>query len=99
MSAQENDTKELQYGTALLVALAGLLIPAILAGVLAFKSEWKPQDITTLVGLFTSTAGTLVGAFLGVQVGAAGKAKALDRANRALAALPPEKAKEVLEQG
>jgi hypothetical protein len=98
MSAKLNTDDELRYGAALVVAVVGLLIPAILVVWLSYRPEWKPSDIATLVGLFTGVVGTLVGAFLGVQVGAAGKKNAEHLANRALAALPPEKAAEVLDQ-
>ena len=87
---------DLRYGAALVVAVVGLLIPACLVIWLSYRPEWKPNDVATIVGLFTGVVGTLVGAFLGVQVGAAGKQKAEHLANRALAALPPDKAAEVM---
>jgi len=93
-----DDDNELKYGSALIVAVVGLLIPALLAFGLSFRPVWQPSDIATLVGLFTGVVGTLVGAFLGVQVGSAGKQKAENLANRALAALPPDQANNVLNQ-
>jgi uncharacterized membrane protein len=94
---------DLRYGSALFVALFGLAIAAGLAYLLSCNPGWKPNDVSTLVSAFIGIVGTLVGAFLGVQVGAAGKQKSEesrqkseDKANRALAALPPEKAAEVL---
>ena len=92
--AQAGD--DLKYGAALIVAVVGLVIPAVLAGWLALREGWKPSDVTALAGLFTGVVGTLVGAFLGVQVGAAGKERAEQLAQRALGALPPERAAELL---
>lgn len=79
-----------------IVAVIGLVIPAVLAWLLATNGNWKPGDIANLVGVFTTTVGTLAGAFLGVQAGAEGKQKMIDLANRALAVLPPEEARKVL---
>ena len=45
--------------------------------------DYKAADITSIVGLFTSVLGTLVGAFFGLQIGAAGKEKAEQRADEA----------------
>ncbi|OGX91299.1 hypothetical protein BEN49_20325 [Hymenobacter coccineus] len=36
-------------------------------------NQWKASELVSLAGLFTGIVGTLVGAFLGVQVGAQGK--------------------------
>ncbi|WP_145927195.1 hypothetical protein [Jeongeupia sp. USM3] len=92
MRAGSNTTDELKFGSALVFAFVGLLITAILAAFLA-RTTWKPSDVVALVGVFTSLIGTIVGAFLGVQIGSSGRQKA----NRALAALPPEKASELLD--
>ena len=99
----KGDTPDVRVSSALIVAVVGLLIPAILVMFLAVRS-WQPNDIATIVGLFTGVVGTLVGAFLGVQVGAAGKekaedkaAKAQDLAERALGALSRETAAEVIQ--
>ena len=88
----EGDTRA---GSALIVAVVGLAIPAGLV-VFLVHQNWKPTNVASIIGVFTSIVGTLVGAFLGVQVGAAGKDKAQNIANRALAALPPETAKAIL---
>src|SRR5262245_61851676 len=67
-------------------------------------------EVVAIVGLFTSVTGTLVGAFFGMQIGTAGaeherrnrekadenRQRAEELARKALAHLPPEKAKEVL---
>ncbi|WP_432722769.1 hypothetical protein R0381_001483 [Jeongeupia wiesaeckerbachi] len=88
---------ELKFGSALAFAFVGLLITAVLAGFLSMASLWKPSEVIALVGVFTSLIGTIVGAFLGVQIGASGRRKAERLANRALAALPPDKASELLD--
>jgi hypothetical protein len=84
-----------RVSSALVIAILGLLIPAALVVFLVLK-DWKSADVATIVGLFTSVVGTLVGAFLGAQVGSAGKQKAEDLARRALAALPPERAEQIV---
>jgi hypothetical protein len=82
-------------GYAFAVAIIGILVPAILIGYLshfetkvdasnhAIPGQWDASSITAAAGLFTSIVGTLVGAFLGVQVGAAGKQQAEERAKTA----------------
>lgn len=83
---------------AFIIALIGLLIPMTLVFYLVGKSGWSPSDVSSIIGVFTSVVGTLVGAFLGAQVGAAGKDKAQALANQALAALDPPAAKAILEK-
>jgi hypothetical protein len=95
MPPTEPENDDVRVGSALIVAVIGLLIPAALVIFLVLRG-WKSDEISGIIGLFTGIVGTLVGAFLGVQVGAAGKEKAEKLANRALSALPEEKAKEVL---
>lgn len=89
--------------SALVIAILGLVLPATLVIVLSLCADWTAQDITSVVGVFTSFVGTLVGAFLGVHVGAAGRREAQEGqqraeaiAQRALAALPPEEATRAL---
>lgn len=94
--AESTVSEELKFGGAMWIVLFGLVVIACLALFLPAKDDWKPADITTLIGSLTTFLGTVVGAFLGVQVGAAGKASAENVARRALAALPPESARHVL---
>lgn len=94
--AESNVSEELKFGGAMWIVLFGLVVIACLALLLPAKGDWAPADITTLVGSLTTFLGTVVGAFLGVQVGATGKANAENVARRALAALPPESARQVL---
>lgn len=79
------------------IVLFGLVVIACLALFLPVNGHWKAADITTLIGSLTTFLGTVVGAFLGVQVGAAGKANAESVARKALAALPPDSARQVLD--
>lgn len=85
------------------LAVFGLGVAALLVVFLVLESWKAASDIVAVVGLFTSVLGTLVGAFFGLQVGAAGREKdqqsakdANHLAQRALAMIPPEQAKEVL---
>ena len=94
--AESTVSEELKFGGAMWIVLFGLVVIACLAFFLTGEGDWKPADITTLIGSLTTFLGTVVGAFLGVQVGAAGKANAENVARRALAALPPESARQVL---
>lgn len=98
-NANVNELKELnelKYGGAIAVVIIGLLVIAVLAGLLPVKEGWKAADVIALAGALTTFLGTVVGAFLGVQVGAAGKHKSDVIAHRALAALAPEAAAKVL---
>lgn len=102
MPEQEVDRLRIKYG--LLIILAGFVLVALISVVSIFR--W--QDVTsvaTAIGATTSLVGTVVGSFLGVQVGSAGKERAeADRwrleqfARLALAMLPPEVASQVREQ-
>ena len=94
---------ETRVTAALIVAIVGLLIPAVLVGVLK-TGDWTPDQVVAVAGLFTAVVGTLVGAFLGVQVAASAKdkaeenaAKSQEKADRALGALGAEAAKQVIE--
>jgi hypothetical protein len=87
---------DLKYGSALILAVIGILILAAVVIWLACL-KWTATDITAICSVFTTLLGTLIGAFLGVQVGSAGKEKAENVARKALAALPPETAAKILE--
>jgi hypothetical protein len=96
MPANASNGDGLKYAAALIVAVIGLIIPAVLVISLAWQG-CKSNEVSTVVGSFTTVVGTLVGAFLGVQVGSAGKQKAESIARRALAALPPAEARQIAE--
>jgi hypothetical protein len=87
---------DIKYGSALIITVLGLVVIALLAYGLPVKEGWTASGVTALVGAITTFLGTVVGAFLGVQVGASGREKAEDLARKALAALPPTDAARVL---
>lgn len=68
-----DDTK--QTLPALLLALGGLLIAAVVTLVLYSQGMTDGKDLTAVAALFTGITGTLVGTFLGANIGAAGKMK------------------------
>jgi hypothetical protein len=91
----------LQTLPALLLALSGLLIAAVVTLIL-FSRGMGAQDIAAVAGIFTGITGTLVGTFLGVHVGAAGKMKlqadrdsAVAKMERAMARLPEQDRREL----
>ena len=92
-------TEKLRFGGSLLAVLVGLMVIAFLAYSLPIgPDKWQPSDVIALVGALTTFLGTVIGSFLGVQAGAAGRDKAERLASRALAALPPEAAGQIVEQ-
>jgi hypothetical protein len=95
MATPGSTSEELnKYAVALLVALGGMLIAAVVVCVLAFQGR-SAAEISTVAGMFTTLIGTLVGTFLGVQVAGAGKQKAEDMARKALGALSPTEAAKI----
>jgi hypothetical protein len=112
-STDKTDTERLRIHHAFWLSLFGLALAAALTVFLVFHS--KPTvntsaEVVAIVGLFTSVTGTLVGAFFGMQIGAAGaeherrsrqsaeenRQRAEEVTRRALAHLNPDTAKEVL---
>ena len=96
-----DDTKNLL--PALALAALGLILAAAVTLVLFLNGMHDAKDMTAIVGVFTSITGTLVGTFLGVHVGATGKAKLQadrDRAvsvrEKAMSRLTPEQRQAVL---
>ena len=78
MAAALTNSKETELSRvrhAFWLAIIGLFLAAALAIFLVIKGEAKitnSAEVVALVGLFTSVTGTLVGAFFGLQIGAAG---------------------------
>lgn len=93
-----DSSEELKYGGALLITALGIIVISVLAYALPVKDGWKASDVTALVGAITTFIGTVVGAFLGVQIGSAGKQKAESIAYKALAALAPAEAAKALDE-
>ena len=117
-STQNNSTRKdverLRICFAFTLSIIGLLLAAMLAFFLVIMGHpivTNSNEVAMIVGLFTSMTGTLVGAFFGLQIGAAGAE--LERQSRlqaeeshrdteelaqsALARLNPEAAREVIE--
>ena len=102
MPEQEVDRMRIRYG--LLIILTGFALVALVSLVWI----WRWEDVTsvaTAIGATTSLVGTVVGSFLGVQVGSAGKERVeADRqqveemARAALSMLPPDVAKQLREE-
>jgi hypothetical protein len=96
---EQVDQLRIKYG--LWIILTGFLLVALIT----IASIYKWNDVTsvaTAIGATTSLVGTVVGSFLGVQVGSAGKERVeadrvqLEETVRlALSLLPPEVAKQV----
>jgi hypothetical protein len=75
MTADEVRAKSEQMRIRLgyILAISGLGATAALILVLVFVKQSAATDIVAIVGLFTSVFGTVIGAFFGIQAGAAGK--------------------------
>ena len=97
--ANEVDRLRLKYG--LLIILTGFALVALMAIISIFKWE-DVTNVATVIGATTSLVGTVVGAFLGVQVGSAGREQVeadrqrLEETSQiALSMLPPEVADQI----
>jgi hypothetical protein len=105
-STDNIDTERLRIQLAFWLACIGLALAAALAVLLVSREEMKVStsaEVVAIVGLFTSVTGTIVGAFFGVQIGAAGteherrsRQKAEEVTRRALAHMHPDAAKAVV---
>ncbi len=99
---QQLDQLRIRYG--LWIILAGFLLVALVSVVSILKWE-DVTSVATAIGATTSLVGTVVGSFLGVQVGAAGKERAQadlrhveEVARLALSMRPPEVAKQIRDE-
>jgi uncharacterized membrane protein len=102
MPDHQLDQLRIRYG--LWIILAGFLLVALVSVVSIFKWE-DVTSVATAIGATTSLVGTVVGSFLGVQVGAAGKERAQadlrhveEVARLALSMLPPEVARQIRDE-
>lgn len=95
---EPSDSDTMRVLAAFAIVILGLAIFAALAYNLHVEGGWKASEVTALVGTLTTFLGTAIGAFLGVQVGAAGKAQADNLARAALGALPADQAALVLQR-
>jgi hypothetical protein len=83
-TVQDQGVEKLRIQRAFWLSLLGLFLASILVVFLVLMGEFKAKtagDITSVVGLFTTTLGTLVGAFFGLQIGSSGKEAAEKRAD------------------
>src|SRR5262245_51751197 len=71
----QDTTENVRIRYAFWLAVFGLGVAALLVMFLVWKGWSQASDVVAVVGLFTSVLGTLVGAFFGLQVGAAGRDK------------------------
>ena len=78
-----SEVEKLRILKAFWLSVIGLSLAALLVVILLVYGFNKASEITSVVGLFTSVLGTLVGAFFGLQIGTAGKEKAEQRADEA----------------
>src|SRR5262245_28417474 len=95
-SIDKTDTERLRIQHAFWLSVVGLSLAAALAVLLVTKKEMKVKtsaEVAAIVGLFTSVTGTLVGAFFGLQIGAAGAEH--ERRSREKAEESRQKAEEV----
>jgi vacuolar-type H+-ATPase subunit I/STV1 len=108
------DNERLRIQHAFWLSIIGLTLAAALAVLLVRRQEMKVStsaEVAAIVGLFTSVTGTLVGAFFGLQIGAAGaeherrsrqraeesRQRAEQLTRRALAHLHPDVAKGIVD--
>ena len=99
---QQLDQLRIRYG--LWIILAGFVLVALVSVVSIFKWD-DVASVATAIGATTSLVGTVVGSFLGVQVGATGKERAQadlrhveEVARLALSMLPPEVARQIRDE-
>jgi hypothetical protein len=102
MPEQQVDQQRIRYG--LWIILTGFALVALITVVSIFKWD-DVTSVATAIGATTSLVGTVVGSFLGVQVGSAGKERVEtdrqrleDTVRLALSMLPPEIAKQLQEE-
>ncbi len=81
--AKNSEVEKLRINRAFYLSIFGLALAAALVVALLIAGWDKGSEIVAVVGLFTSVLGTLVGAFFGLQIGSADKAKAEERADNA----------------
>src|SRR3712207_5439618 len=102
MPEQQVDQQRIRYG--LWIILTGFALVALITVVSIFKWD-DVTSVATAIGATTSLVGTVVGSFLGVQVGSAGKERVEtdrqrleDTVRLALSMLPPEIAKQLQQE-
>jgi uncharacterized protein YacL len=66
------EIEKYRLAIAFLLSVFGLFLAALVVLILVL-AKFQSSEITAIAGLFTTLLGTLVGAFFGLQIGAAGK--------------------------
>src|SRR4028119_737144 len=101
---QDQQVDQLRMKYRLWIILTGFLLVALITGASIFKWD-DVTSVATAIGATTSLVGTVVGSFLGVQVGSAGKERVEtdrqrleDAVRLAMSMLPPEIAKQLQEE-
>ena len=96
-----DEAERWKYGLWVVFAGLAVILAAFGAALVAFS---EAADVSTALAPVTGVVGTIVGAYFGVQAGAAGKekaeeqrAQATDLAHHALGALPADKAEKVMQ--
>jgi hypothetical protein len=99
----ELEIRRMQY--AFWLAVIGLFLSATLVVFLIVWRDMPGTEVVSIVGVFTSVTGTLVGAFFGVQIGSMGREQEREEkehmetmAMKALAALGPPKAEDIMRE-
>ncbi len=80
---KDRELEKYRIKSALALSIFGLSLAAVLMIALLVAGWDTAADITAVLGLFTTTLGTLVGAFFGLQIGSSGKEEAEQRADSA----------------
>jgi hypothetical protein len=88
-----DDAGRWKYGLWVVFAGLAVILAAFGAALVAFS---EAADVSTALAPVTGVVGTIVGAYFGVQAGAAGKEKA-ELAHHALGALPEDQAEKVMQ--
>jgi hypothetical protein len=78
-----DDIERLRITRAFWLSIFGLMLAVALIPMLLLAGIRAASEIVSIVGVFTSVLGTIVGAFFGLQVGSAGKGAAERRADNA----------------
>jgi hypothetical protein len=112
-STDKIDNERLRIHHAFWLSIFGLALAGALAVILVLAAGMQvgtASEVVAIIGLFTSVTGTLVGAFFGLQIGAAGaeherhsrqkaeesRQRAEEATRIALAHLHPDTAKELV---
>jgi threonine/homoserine/homoserine lactone efflux protein len=80
---KDQELEKYRIRSALTLSIFGISVAAVILIALLVAGLRTAAEISSVVGLFTTTLGTLVGAFFGLQIGSSGKDAAESRADSA----------------